>query len=122
MMKTTNNKGTKNMISSGTITLPNDQTVSAGQGGSYHIGSDTYPVTIVGWSKSGKTVFYQAAVARPTKDSDFYGTQSHLFVADPSAPVKKATWRKGDESFRPKGSKHGSIGTSGYRSYLDPGF
>ena len=116
---------TKNMITTGSITLPNGETVEAGQGGSYSIGSDSYPITIIGWSKSGKTLYYQDAIARATQNSDFYGTQRHLFVADPSAPVETATWRTGRRTggaFRPKGSNHGYIGTKGYHKRLDPGF
>ena len=113
------------MITNGTITLPNGNTISAGQGGSYGIGSDTYPVTIIGWTKSGKTLYYQDAIARATNDSDYYGTQRYLFIADPSAKVRTATWRTGRRTggaFRPKGSKCGYIGTNGYYKRMDPSF
>jgi hypothetical protein len=113
------------MISTGTITLPNGSTISAGQGGSYGIGSDSYPVTIIGWTKSGKTLYYRSAIARATKDSDYYGTQTYLFIADPSAPVKTATWRTGRRTggaFRPKGSTNGYVSTNGYRKRMDPSF
>jgi Tol biopolymer transport system component len=113
------------MITTGSITLPSGETIRAGQGGSYGIGSDSYPVTIVGWSKSGKTIYYQAAIARATSNSDYYGAQRYLFVADPSAPIQAATWRTGRRTagaFRPKGSKHGYVSTNGYYKRTDPSF
>ena len=116
---------TKNMITTGSITLPNGETIKAGQGGSYGIGSDCYPITIIGWSKSGKTLYFQDATARATKDSDYYGDQTYLFIPNPEAEIQKATWRTGRRTggaFRPKGSNHGYVDTSGYRKRLDPCF
>ena len=121
---------TKNMIVDGTITLQNGETIQHGQGGRYYSGSDVYPVTIVGWSKSGKTIFYRSAKAIPTKDCDYYGEQSYLYVDLPEAPIKAATWRsskryrnyKNGGAYVPKGSSFGSIGTNGYLKSLDPSF
>jgi hypothetical protein len=102
------------MTNTGNITLPNGDTISAGQGGSYTVGSDTYPVTIVGWSKSGKTLYYRRA-KRVTRGSD-------VFTPRLDKPVQTATWRARDEVFRPKGCGWSSIHTDGYIYDLDRGF
>ena len=121
-----------NMISIGTVTLPNGCTISSGQGGTYSIGTDTYPITIVGWSKSGKTIFYRSARSVATKDSNFYGVrgeQCHQFIEDPNAIIEVATWRRPGTKqqgntgcFRPKGSTYSRIETDGYGAYRDPHF
>ena len=117
--------GAENMITSGKITLPNGDTITAGQGGSYGIGCDLYPITIVGWTKSGKTIYYQKARARTTRNSDYYSDQRYLITTNPDAPIKAATWRKKVDGFKPKGSfsHHGGfIYTDGYAKHLDPSF
>ena len=112
-----------NMETEGEITLPNGDTIRTGQGGGYHVGSDSYPVTIIGWSKSGKTLYYQHASARHTEDSEYYGTQRYVFTADTTGPIWVATWRRGGAGgFKRKGSRYISISTRGYRKYRDPSF
>ena len=110
------------MNTTGTITLPNGTTVMVGQGGCYCIGSDRYPITVVGWSASGKTLYYRRARAHATKASNPFGMQSYVFTENPDAPVRTATWRRKDKRFRPKGSKWASIHTNGYDAYTDPSF
>jgi len=130
------------MISEGEITLPNGQTIVAGQGGSYTIGSDTYPVTIIGWNKSGKMLYYRAAKHYATSNNPPYQTDQEtncLFVDDAEAEIKIATWRKPRLTYkgrhwstwtsaeptgcyRPKGSNCGRLGTKRYIYNLDPTF
>jgi hypothetical protein len=128
----------KHMRSVGTIALPWGPVIEAGFGAAYHIGSDTYPITIVGWSTSGKTLYYQRAKAHPTKGSDFYGDQTYLYSVNPSALLEVATYRTGKQdsgsyydrrsdkrveyagTYRPKGSKTGYLSFRGYGCRLDP--
>jgi len=113
------------MVSEGSVTLPNGDTIEAGQGGSYCIGSDRYPVTIVGWTKSGKTIFYQAAKrARNDNNGAFSEAQSYLFWSNPKAPVQKATWRttRHGSFYRESRERTGFIHTSGYDAHFDPSF
>ena len=104
------------------MTLLNGTHVAVGSGGSYSIGSDTYPITIVGWSASGKVLYYRDARAHPTVDSDPYGIQRYLFTEDPTAPVRTATWRKSSGVYKPMGASSGVIRTDGYHKYMDPSF
>ena len=111
------------MKTKGAITLPDGRTIIAGQGGTYTIGSDCYPITIVGWSKSGKTLFYQEATARPTRGSDFYGIQSCLYTPNTDAEIKKATWRRSNGGcFKPAGRPCGFVDAGGYSKRIDPSF
>lgn len=105
-----------------TITLPNGDTITKGQGGSYTIGSDIYPVTIVGWSPSGRTIYYRRAHAHATGASDYYGEQAYLFTDNAEAPTQAATWRRAASAFRPKGDKCGTVKTDGYDAYTDSAF
>ena len=86
----------KRMLTEGEITLPNGQTIVAGQGGSDSIGSDIYPITIIGWNKSGKMLYYRSAKLYPTANNPSYqheGETKCLFVDDTDAEIKVATWR-----------------------------
>ena len=113
-------KLSKNMITEGSIKLPNGDTVSAGHGGYYAICGDRYPVTIVGWSKSGKTIYYQDAKKIPTKDCMLRGKQTYLYQPNPEAKLKKATWRRNENCFVPSGKTTGGVFTSGYKGFLNP--
>jgi len=110
------------MLTEGTITLPNGQTIEVGQGGSYGIGSDRYPVTIIGWTKSGKTIWYQTATGKRTDNNGMSECQSYEFTPNPNGRVSVGTWRRRVNSFQPKGDNCGYIGTNGYDQYRDPSF
>jgi len=107
------------MNTTGTITLPNGQTIEAGQGATYRIGSDAYPVTILGWSKSGNTIYYRQA--RWCWKSDDY-------VDNPAREVEVATWRKPARwnydrgNFYQRYGRCGYITTDGYEQGHDPSF
>jgi len=120
----------KNMVTTGSITLPDGTTITVGQGSAYHIGSDSYAMTVIGWTKSGKTIYVQQAKARATNNSDYYSRQSYLFTADPNAEIEIVTWRRmkyapasrGGGSWKKKGRKTGYFTFKGYRYYRDPSF
>ena len=77
-------------------------------------------MTIIGWTKSGKTIYYQAARSKATKDACYYTNQRYVFIADPDAEIQVATWRRRDGCFVPKGRQHGYVSTKGYAKYTDP--
>ena len=89
--------------------------IKPGQGGTYSIGTDVYPVTVVGVSATGKTVWYRKA--KPFGA----GNGAHLFVDDTSAEVNRATMRKCG-SFKPSGSRCGFLHFGKYGFSLDPSF
>ena len=118
----------KGMIQGGDIALPSGQVITSGQGGYYSVGSDVYPVTIIGWSKSGKTLYYQAALAQPTETHEHFGRQDYTFEPDPNAGIQIATWRRPGRvggrngRFVPQGATTTTIGTTGYHKRIDPSF
>lgn len=89
--------------------------IKPGQGGSYSIGSDRYPVTVVKVSATGKTVWYRKA------KSFRAGNGAHLFVDDTSADVQRATMRKCGK-FKPSGQRCGFLHFGEYDHYRDPHF
>jgi hypothetical protein len=120
---------TRGMISTGSIVLPTGDKIEAGQGGAETCGSDCYPITIVGWNKSGRRLFYRAAIATPTERHDHFGSQDYTYTPDPDADIKVATWRAprtnrpGDGGiYRPRGQDFGRVYLDGYECYRDPHF
>ena len=108
------------MFLTGKIKLPNGKELSTPSGGTYQVGSDTYPVTIVGFSRSGKTVFYRRANYRMAPGHD-YLDQEYIYEDHPKAEIKKATWRRRG-GFKPVGCQTTYIRTNGYGCYRDPHF
>jgi hypothetical protein len=112
----------------GEVELPNGTTLCAGQGGSYRIGSDVYPITIVGWSERGRKLFFREARRRAVATSDYYGEQRYMFWDDPQACIRVATWRRGGTRrnragvYMERGSSCGAIYTDGYACHMDPSF
>ena len=74
----------------------------------------------VGWSKSGKPIYYQDAKKIPTKDCMLRGKQTYLYQPNPEAKLKKATWRRNENCFVPSGKTTGGGFTSGYKGFLNP--
>ena len=112
---------TDRVIHTGSITLPNGQTVRDGQGAAYHIGSDSYPRTIIGWTASGKTIFVQAANSHSVSTgNNNREDQRHLFTANPAGKIETVKWttRRGDSYFST--GRCGYVSTSGYASYPAP--
>tara|TARA_R110000824_G_C15214068_1_gene676946 strand:- start:530 stop:1012 length:483 start_codon:yes stop_codon:yes gene_type:complete len=110
---------TDRVIQTGSITLPNGEAVRDGQGAAYHIGSDSYPFTILGWTKTGKTVFFQKAERRRIA-TDCPEDQRYLFAADLDGKIEAGKWttRRG-HSFYAAG-RCGGYTTDGFAAYADP--
>lgn len=106
-------------IITGRITLKNGRTIVAPCGGGLHINGDSYPVTILGASPSGATLYYRRAEVGKGEDG------ARVFLDDPSEPTQAATWRTGRRRggcYRPKGDSYFVVTASGYRSRRDPHF
>ena len=98
-----------------------------GMGATVRIGSDCYAATVVSVSPSGKTLeirFDKAVLTRGSRAAlanDMGAPQSHLFVQDPDAPLKKVRWLESGKRYRLVG--YGTTGTVtlGVRhTYRDP--
>lgn len=104
-------------IITGPLTLRNGRAITAPCGGSMNINGDSYPVTILGASPSGATLYYRRAEVRVEAGA-------RVFLDEPSQPTLAATWRRGKRGgcYRPKGDSYCSVTASGYRSRWDPHF
>ena len=96
----------------GPVNLPNGDRAFVGKGGTYIINGDTYPITILGWSKSGRVVYYRKANHRGAA----------VFVDNENAPIEVATYRNKCGSFKPKGRGYGFVRCDGYDHQMDPSF
>ena len=110
------------MITEGTITLPNGQTIHANSHGSYTVGSDVYPMVILGWTKSGKTIFCQEAKSRRCDGNGYGEDQAWMVWENPNGRRFKATWRSKEKEFRRSYNKYGFVYTDKFRCYRDPSF
>jgi len=91
-------------------------TYQVGDGATYHIGSDAYPVTVRKVSVSGKTVWATDDVFRASPGVNSYEIGEKVGVFVPVHDKECFAWKKytlrKDGKFRPTGSKSG---------YLSPG-
>ncbi|MBB77362.1 MAG: hypothetical protein CMJ75_22890 [Planctomycetaceae bacterium] len=104
------------------ILLPNGQKIQRLQGGCYSIGSDRYPINIIDWSASGKTLYYQRAKSKRVDCNGQSECQEYIFAPDHYSRIQVATWRSRDQCYRERGSRWGSIWVDGYDCYRDPSF
>lgn len=111
-LKKLDNDRIKKHMKTGNTTLPNGIALTAPSGGYYAIGTDFYPVTIIGFSESRRRLYYRRAV---------YCRQKEDFRDDTDAEIQTATYRK-KGFYRPLGSPCGFIGTGGYVHQMDPSF
>ena len=90
----------------------------------YGIGSDSYPYTVIEVSASGHTVVLQERSSKPTKDSDYFGDQRYVTYENPEGSTMVATRRKTKRgvTYRPKGSKCGTVTFGVVRKHTDPHF
>lgn len=101
-----------------------EQTIQVGDGATICFVTDRYPATVVDVSESMKTVSIQQDISRPTKDSDYFGDQSHIIERDEDAPVEVFTLRK-NGCYVKKGSntRYGTrLVVGSRRRYTDPHF
>ena len=115
-------EGENKMITEGKVTLPNGQTIEANQYGSRTSGSDRYPIVILGWSASGKTLFCQEAKAIRCDGNGQSEDQAWIMCPNPKGEKFKATWRNREETFRKVGRRGGFVDTDGFDCYCDPSF
>ena len=110
------------MLTEGTIRLPNGQAIHANWHGSYTCGTDLYPMVILGWSKSGKTIFCQEAKFRRCDSSGYGEDQAWMIWVNPNGRKFKATWRSKEKQFRKSYHEYGFVYTDGFSCHRDPSF
>lgn len=89
-------------------------------GATYSIGSDRYPYTVIE-VRSPKTIVVQGDKAKPTKNHDPYGEQSHLFVPNANGEKRVFTKRKNGGWYE-KGSPmgYGRLRLGERHKHMDP--
>lgn len=93
-----------------------------GDRGTHSIGSDTYPVTCVHVSPSGRVikVRYESFVADKENGHDYYGQQKWLITENSNGRVDRAHWSPGAQRYRIGGC--GTVRFNGWAARMDPGF
>lgn len=114
------------MISNGTITLPCGTEAAPGTDVTFTCGSDRYPYLVLGWTKSGKTLWVQRQKATAAEDHEgVYGRQSYTIEPDAEGEIVVVTWRPSKGAYDRKGhaTTRGIRFTVGSaRCHQDPGF
>jgi len=103
------------------ITDRDGRVITVGTPATIGIGSDSYPATVVGISKSGRTIEVQNDNYQRTDSNGYGGNQEYSYAPNPDAPIHKYSLRK-DGRFRLVGSNWGGIGFGERRAYQDPSF
>ncbi len=93
--------------------------ITVGQQGSFNVGSDTYPCTVVAVSPSGHKVTVQ--VDRVTKYRAWPESYGESFERDESGPLKVFT-RRSHGRYLQSGTRYTSLSTGGWCAYMDPHF
>ena len=90
---------------------------SVGQGGSFSVGSDRYPVTVV--AVTAKTVKFQEADAAPAEGHNYFGAQKYTFSPNTNSRVETARWSAKRGGWVSAGRR---VSFTGYSKYSDPHF
>lgn len=118
-------KGIRSMRHGGflLLTLPNGNNIrlyktfpkpKAGMGGTYRIGGDVYPCTVIHATDTQVTVRF---------DNTAHRNGTTYFLPDEEGERVTFTWRKKSRRWRKKGSKNGAVFSLGTRRYrMDPSF
>jgi hypothetical protein len=91
-----------------------------GTKGRYSIGSDTYPITIISVSKSGKTIQARVENFKAGPGHDFFGVQNWIIEENPNGRIETFTWHPSNQSYRQNG--YGWVLFNGWYAKQDPSY
>jgi hypothetical protein len=93
-----------------------------GTPGCYCIGSDTYPVTLIRQSKTGKTILVQfdQFIGDVENGHDYFGNQVWKFVRNTSGRIQRFDWSEKYQKFSQGGV--GSVYLGKWAARQDPSF
>jgi hypothetical protein len=93
-----------------------------GTHGTYQIGTDSYPVTVVGVERNGRVVTVQFDTAKHNAGSNYYGIQRHMIYRNEKGRTEKFTWKPSAQCYTLKGRPHGFLHLGEWKAYTDPCF
>ena len=94
--------------------------ISLGQGVTVHYGSDCYPYTVIGITKSGKTITIQSDNYKRIDKNGYGGMQEYKYERDPNGCVLKVR-KNSREVWKVLGGGN-TVTFGGRRAYSDPHF
>ena len=109
----------RHMPTTQTASLPTPSLIVVGTHGSYSVGSDTYPCTVVEVSKSGHRVVIETD--ETTKWTAFPDSRGVEFARREGGRRMVFT-RRADGHYRMAGANFGGLSLSGWYSHQDPSF
>lgn len=100
------------------LTTSNIPTI--GMGATIHVGSDSYPATVIQVTRNGKRVVIQEDIATRIDNNGLSESQEYTYMPNPQGEIHIVTLRK-DGRYRETGGK--TPVSIGYRrKYYDPSF
>ena len=97
--------------------------MEVGQHGTYYIGSDAYPITVIE-IKSPKKIVVQFDDFLGDKENghDYYGIQVWKILRKENGRTEEFTWKPKKEAFGPKGDSSGKLILGRWTAKQDPSF
>jgi hypothetical protein len=93
-----------------------------GTPGYYSIGTDTYPVTLVGTKGKVWQIRMEKFVGDMQAGHNWFGNQIWIITNNPKGQIIDITWREGNKIFRPKGTCCGAVVFGKWIAKQDPSF
>jgi len=95
---------------------------TVGTHGTYQIGSDSYPVTVIKVERNGRIVTVQFDTFKHTGGSNYYGQQRYMVFRNEKGRTETFTWKPSAKAYTLKGARHGFLHLGEWGAYQDPGF
>lgn len=93
-----------------------------GTPGYYSIGSDAYPITVIGYSRYGYIVQHDKFTGDKENGHDYFGTQVWKFERNPHGQIMEVTYKPSRERWSPKGQNVGYVHFGEWYAHQDPSF
>lgn len=92
-----------------------------GTPGYYSIGSDTYPITIIGKTRFGYLVQFDHFEGDKAAGHNYFGIQKWKFSRNPNGRTMEVTWKPKWERWSEKGGG-GGVRFGEWHAHQDPSF
>jgi len=98
--------------------------VEVGMHGTYSIGSDAYPVTVIEVYRNFREIVvqYDNFVADKEKKHDYFGQQHWKIIRNEKGRTEIFTWKRKYKRFGPKSESSGTLHLGTWNAKQDPSF